>query len=54
MKTYSAKQSEIQRDWYLVDADGQTLGRLARQQITKLKIYVGPEHPHEAQAPKPF
>ena len=26
--------------------------RLARQQITKLKIYAGPEHPHEAQAPK--
>jgi large subunit ribosomal protein L13 len=25
--------------------------RLARQQLTKLKIYVGPEHPHEAQAP---
>ena len=28
--------------------------RLARQQINKLKIYVGPEHPHEAQAPKPL
>jgi large subunit ribosomal protein L13 len=26
--------------------------RLARQQITKLKIYAGPEHPHEAQNPK--
>jgi large subunit ribosomal protein L13 len=26
--------------------------RLARAQITKLKIYAGPEHPHEAQAPK--
>ena len=26
--------------------------RLARQQITKLKIYAGPAHPHEAQAPK--
>src|SRR6184192_3682440 len=25
--------------------------RLARQQLTKLKIYAGPEHPHEAQAP---
>ena len=138
MKTYSAKPGEIQRDWYVVDAEGQTLGRLAtriadtlrgknkatytphtdtgdfvivvnaekihvtgqkldqklyynhsgypgglrtrslrtqlerrptevlrkavkgmlprnrlaRQQITKLKIYAGPEHPHEAQAPK--
>ena len=140
MKTYSAKSGEITREWYLVDADGQTLGRLAtqiadrlrgkgkpmytphvdtddfvvvvnaekiavtgkklddkiyyrhsgypgglrertlreqlerrptevlrkavkgmlprnrlaRQQITKLKIYAGPDHPHEAQAPKPF
>jgi large subunit ribosomal protein L13 len=140
MKTYSAKPGEITRDWYLVDAEGQTLGRLATQiaerlrgkgkavythhvdtgdfvvvvnaekiqvtgkkldekmyykhsgypgglrerslreqldrqptevlrkavkgmlprnklgraQLTKLKIYAGPEHPHEAQAPKPF
>jgi len=28
--------------------------RLARTQITKLKIYAGPDHPHEAQAPKPL
>ena len=28
--------------------------RLARQQLMKLKIYAGPEHPHEAQAPKPL
>src|SRR5881398_3912464 len=140
MKTYSAKPGEITRDWYLVDADGQTLGRLAtliadtlrgkrkpiftphvdtgdfvvvvnaekiavtgskldqkryyrhsgypggirsrtlreqlerrptevlrkavkgmlprnrlaRTQITKLKIYAGPDHPHEAQTPKPL
>ena len=140
MTTYSAKPGEIEREWYLVDAEGQTLGRLATQiadrlrgkgkpaftphvdtgdfvvvvnaekihvtgnklddkkyhrhsgypgglrtrslreqldrqptevlraavkgmlprnrlgraQLTKLKIYAGPEHPHEAQAPKPF
>jgi large subunit ribosomal protein L13 len=140
MKTYTAKPKEIEQRWYVVDAEGQTLGRLAtriadtlrgkrkpqftphvdtgdfvvvvnaekigvtgaklqqkryyrhsgypgglrsrtlaeqlerrptevirkavkgmlprnklaRQQITKLKIYAGPEHPHEAQAPKPF
>lgn len=140
MKTYSAKPGEVQRDWYLVDADGKTLGRLATQiadrlrgkgkpqytphvdtgdfvvvvnaekvrvtgnklddkqyyrhsgypgglrtrslreqldrqpaevlrkavkgmlprnrlgraQLTKLKIYAGPEHPHDAQAPKPL
>jgi len=140
MKTYSAKPGEVTREWYLVDAEGKTLGRLAtqiadtlrgkrkpqftphvdtgdfvivvnaekiqvtgnkldqkryyrhsgypggirsrtlreqldrrptevlrvavkgmlpknrlaRQQITKLNIYAGPEHPHEAQNPKPL
>jgi large subunit ribosomal protein L13 len=28
--------------------------RLARRQITKLKIYAGPEHPHAAQKPEPL
>jgi len=28
--------------------------RLSRQQITKLKVYAGPEHPHAAQKPTPF
>ena len=28
--------------------------RLARQQLTKLKIYAGPEHPHAAQSPEPL
>ncbi len=27
-------------------------GTLGRQQLTKLKIYAGPDHPHEAQAPE--
>jgi large subunit ribosomal protein L13 len=140
MKTYSAKPGEVTREWYLVDAEGKTLGRLAtqiadtlrgkrkpqytphvdtgdfvivvnaekiqvtgnkldqkryyrhsgypgglrsrtlreqldrrptevlrvavkgmlpknrlaRQQITKLKIYAGPEHPHTAQNPRPL
>jgi large subunit ribosomal protein L13 len=140
MKTWNAKPGEVARDWYVVDAEGQTLGRLAtriadtlrgkdkaqytphvdtgdfvvvvnaekiavtgkkldekryyrhsgypgglrsrtlreqlerrptevlrkavkgmlprnrlaRTQLTKLKIYAGPEHPHEAQAPKPL
>ena len=31
MKTYSAKPGEIAREWYVVDAEGQTLGRLATQ-----------------------
>jgi large subunit ribosomal protein L13 len=140
MKTYSAKPKEIEQRWYLVDAEGQTLGRLAtriadtlrgkrkpqytphidtgdfvvvvnaekiavtgdklaqkryyrhsgypgglrsrtlaeqlerrptevlrkavkgmlprnrlaRRQITKLKIYAGPSHPHESQNPQPL
>jgi large subunit ribosomal protein L13 len=139
-RTYTAKPGELERHWYLVDADGKTLGRLATQiadmlrgkgkpqftphvdtgdfvvvvnaekiavtgnkldekmyhrhsgypgglrsrtlreqldrqpaevlrkavkgmlprnrlgraQLTKLKIYAGPEHPHEAQAPEPL
>jgi hypothetical protein len=27
MKTYSAKPDDVRRDWYLVDAEGKTLGR---------------------------
>ena len=139
-KTWSAKPGEVERRWYLVDADGKTLGRLAtriadtlrgkdkpqytphvdtgdfvvvvnaekiavtgnklddkryyrhsgypggirsrtlrdelerrptevirkavkgmlprsklaRAQLTKLKVYAGPEHPHEAQSPEPL
>jgi large subunit ribosomal protein L13 len=28
--------------------------RLARKQLTKLKVYAGPEHPHTAQQPQPM
>ncbi len=31
MKTYSPKASEIHRDWYVVDAEGMTLGRMATE-----------------------
>jgi len=140
MKSYMARPREVERNWYLIDAEGQTLGRLAteiarllrgknktqytphmdtgdfvvvvnaekvvvtgrkaeqkvyyrhtgypgglketsyevmlgrkpaeilrkavrgmmpktrlgRQQLRKLKIYAGPEHPHEAQNPQPY
>lgn len=37
MKTYSQKASEVQREWYLVDATDQTLGRLATQIATLLR-----------------
>ena len=28
--------------------------RLGRQLLKKLKVYAGPEHPHQAQMPQPF
>ena len=28
--------------------------RLGRKQLTKLKVYAGPEHPHAAQRPEPM
>lgn len=37
MKTYAQKASEVQRDWYLIDASNQTLGRLATQIATLLR-----------------
>ena len=37
MKTYSQKASEVSRDWYVVDADGQTVGRLSTQIATLLR-----------------
>ena len=37
MKTYTARPAEIQRQWLLVDATGQTLGRLASQVAMVLK-----------------
>ncbi|HHH48981.1 MAG TPA: 50S ribosomal protein L13, partial [Rhodobacteraceae bacterium] len=29
MKTFSAKPAEVERDWYVIDATGKTLGRMA-------------------------
>ena len=31
MKTYMAKPAEVERKWYIIDASGQTLGRLASE-----------------------
>ena len=102
MQTYMANPDKIERKWYVVDADGCTLGRLAsgvasvlrgknhsdyvggmrettlkemlakkpervielavkgmlpkgplgRSMYTKLFVYAGPEHKHEAQKPE--
>ena len=37
MKTFSARESDIQRRWLLVDAEGKTLGRLATQVASVLR-----------------
>ncbi|MGE5178368.1 MAG: 50S ribosomal protein L13 [Bacteroidota bacterium] len=37
MGTYSVRASEIQQDWYVVDAEGQILGRLASEIASVLK-----------------
>lgn len=31
MKTFQAKPAEVKRDWFVIDAEGKTLGRLATQ-----------------------
>lgn len=31
MKSFTAKPSDIQRNWYVIDAEGKTLGRLATE-----------------------
>jgi len=47
MKTFSAKPETVKRDWYVIDAAGQTLGRLATQIATRLRGKHKPEYtPH--------
>ena len=44
MKTYVARPSTIKRDWFVVDADGQTLGRLATEIAKRLRGKHKPEY----------
>ncbi|HHX34500.1 50S ribosomal protein L13 [Denitrificimonas caeni] len=47
MKTFTAKNETVQRDWYIVDAAGQTLGRLATEIASRLRGKHKPEYtPH--------
>ena len=47
MKTFSAKPQDVQRDWYLIDATGQTLGRLSTEIARRLRGKHKPEYtPH--------
>ncbi|MBN1239841.1 MAG: 50S ribosomal protein L13 [Gammaproteobacteria bacterium] len=47
MKTFSAKPETVRRDWYVVDAQGKTLGRLATELARRLRGKHKPEYtPH--------
>ena len=47
MKTYTAKPDDIKRDWYVVNAAGKTLGRLATEIARRLRGKHKPEYtPH--------
>jgi large subunit ribosomal protein L13 len=47
MKTFSAKPHEVKRDWYIVDASNQVLGRLAVEIARRLRGKHKPEFtPH--------
>ena len=47
MKTVSLRKEDIERSWWLVDADGKTLGRIATGIATKLRGKHKPEYtPH--------
>ncbi|MBQ4488950.1 MAG: 50S ribosomal protein L13 [Ruminobacter sp.] len=44
MKTFVAKPDTIKRDWYVVDAGGKTLGRLATEIASRLRGKHKPEY----------
>ena len=47
MKTFVAKPDEVKRDWYVIDAEGKTLGRMATEIARRLRGKHKPEFtPH--------
>ena len=44
MQTYSAKPHEVDQKWLIVDAEGQTLGRMATEIATRLRGKHKPEY----------
>ena len=47
MSTYTAKPADIKQDWYIVDASGKTLGRLATEIARRLRGKHKPQYtPH--------
>jgi large subunit ribosomal protein L13 len=57
MKSESAADRRRRRPVKLVEEAVRGMlpkGPLGRKQLKKLKVYAGPEHPHQAQQPAPF
>ncbi len=47
MKTYTAKAETVEHGWYLIDAEGKTLGRMAAEIASRLRGKHKPEYtPH--------
>ncbi|MEE9425789.1 MAG: 50S ribosomal protein L13 [Methylococcales bacterium] len=47
MKTFSAKPAEVKREWFVIDAEGKTLGRMATEIARRLRGKHKPEYtPH--------
>jgi len=47
MKTISANPATVKRDWYVIDAEGKTLGRMATEIASRLRGKHKPEYtPH--------
>jgi len=47
MNTFVAKPAEVKRDWYIVDAEDKTLGRMAAEIAARLRGKHKPEYtPH--------
>src|SRR2546430_3082714 len=50
MKTYTAKAGEVQHGWYVIDAQGKVLGRLAVHIASRLRGKHKPEYtPHRSE-----
>ena len=56
MQTVPCGQINLQPEFILQEATRRMVprNRLGRQQMTKLKVYAGTQHPHQAQQPQEF
>ena len=54
MKTYSAKADDIHHDWFVVDAENLTLGRLASEIAHRLRGKHKPENRQDLLSPHWF